>query len=114
MAHRTLFDRIEKLLREERAALVSGNVAALPVLSARRDRLLTEIAQAPVDPVRLKSLRGLALRNAELAGAARNGVQAAIARLADIRAAAGPISSYSASGARSHIGAARPAFERKA
>ena len=106
--------RIEALLTEERAVLLSGKLTALPDLAADRDRLLAEIAQGTGDRARLQRLRTLALRNTELARAARDGVQAAIARLSAIRAAAGPIGSYSADGARVHIGADRPAFERKA
>ncbi len=106
--------RIETLLKDERAALLGGNLRALPELLAKRDSLLSGLAVGADDRPRLRELRRLAQRNTELAAAARAGIQAAAARVSAIRAAAGPIGSYSATGARQDIGTARPAFERKA
>lgn len=114
MAGDPALDRIESLLATERKALLSGKLKDLPQLSIDRDKLLVELVADSIDKARLQDLRRLALRNTELAQAARDGVQAALARLAAIRAADGPIVGYSADGGQVHIGAIQPAFERKA
>ncbi len=106
--------RFEAALDKERQALLSGDFGMLAALAAERDGLLDGLAVGGHDRARLGALRDKALRNAELARAAREGMHAALSRLASIRNAAGPIGSYSADGSRSEIGSARPDFERKA
>ncbi len=107
-------DRAEKYLEEEREILLSGRVAELAGLAERREAVLATLSAAKGDAARLQRLRDQAMRNGALMNAAAEGVNRAIKRLAELRRAAGPIGSYSATGGRCEIGSVNPKFERKA
>lgn len=113
MAEESAARRLEALMKMERQALLAGKIDAITVFEEERGRLLAEVSQtASADA--LHRLRGLAERNAGLAGAAAEGIRDAIRRLGEIRGAAGPIASYSASGKPARIGESAPTLERKA
>jgi len=114
MAAETALDRAEDYLERERAILLSGRVAELARLADAREEMLKALADETADSQRVARLREKALRNGALLEAAAEGVNRAMKRLADLRQAAGPIGSYSASGGRCEIGAVNPKFERKA
>ena len=102
--------RLERLLREERDALLMGKLEALSELADRKDRLAEALAHtgARFPPERLRALDGAAEENARLLEAARTGLTAAHERIAAIRAGA-PLETYDAAGIRQrHAGQVRP------
>ncbi len=107
-------DRAEKYLEEEREILLSGRIAELAGLAERREAVLATLSATKGDGARLQRLRDRAKRNGALMSAAAEGVNRAIKRLAELRKAAGPIGSYSATGGRCEIGTVGPKFEKKA
>lgn len=106
--------RVEDYLRREREILLSGRLDDLEGLAETRDSVLSALGRADGDLERVERLKGLARRNGSLLRAAAEGVNRAMKRLADLRKAAGPIGSYSATGGRCEIGSVNPQFERKA
>jgi flagellar biosynthesis/type III secretory pathway chaperone len=107
------------LLADERRALLSGDLAALPDLVAAKERLVPLIEAgtgegAATDPARLSRLREAALANQDLLEAALRGVRAAQTRLAAARGNGPALSTYDARGAAAPLGADRPAVERRA
>ena len=106
--------RLEALLDAERHALREGRLAELPRFDADRVRLMQELARRSPSLDDLGRLRESVDRNARLMRATAHGIRDAIRRIAEIRAASGPIGSYSESGAPRAIGARPNAVERKA
>jgi len=104
--------RLARLLREERDALLAGDLDALGALAAEKERLADALGQAAPDaPERLRDLARHAEENGRLLEAARAGLVAAQERIAAIRAGA-PLATYDAAGTRRHHGARGSAARR--
>ncbi len=99
-------------LAEERALLKAGRISELPRVVADRERVLAELGDANAED--LAEVREMARVNGALITAAGDGIRAALARVDELSRAAGPIGSYTATGARQEIGSIRPKCERKA
>lgn len=106
---------LAQLLAEERACLLSGDLAALPRLIAAKERLLGLVgsAAAPSAAV-LARLRDAAERNQGLLDAALRGVQAARTRLETMRSGGPALNTYDASGRAATLGDRGPSVERRA
>ena len=104
--------RIEALLDRERRALLAGRVGEVEALIAARTALFDSLDRS-ADPAALGALARRVRENADLARAAADGLRDALRRISEIRAASGPISSYSAAGAPVRIGARPGSYEHK-
>lgn len=93
-------EALRRLLAEERAALLSGDLSALPRLIAGKEvaleSLSASVEQAPGGL--LERLRDLAAQNQTLLDAALRGVRAAQERLEIARNGGPPLGSYDARG----------------
>ena len=105
---------VETYLERERRILRKGQIAELADLAEDREKVLTMLGAARGNGPALERLRTEVHRNNTLMEAAASGLRAAIKRISDLRAASGPIGSYSASGERLEIGSNSPTVERKA
>jgi flagellar biosynthesis/type III secretory pathway chaperone len=106
---------LRRLLKDERLALLSGDLAALPALIADKERLLGALGggSAP-DATALERLRYAAVGNQRLLEAALRGVSTARARLETVRSGGPALSTYNARGQSETHGTARPNVERRA
>lgn len=102
------------LLKDERQAIRTGELARLDTLAARKDQLLADIAQLKLSAQEAMALRESADRNARLLQAAIRGVRDARDRLAALQSARDELNVYSADGARRQVAAAPRKLERKA
>jgi hypothetical protein len=93
-------DTLRLLLEDERAALLSGDLTALPRLIAGKEAALEAFAAAehPTPQVVLERLRDQAALNQTLLDAALRGVRAAQERLEAARNGGPPLSTYDARG----------------
>lgn len=105
---------VEIYLDREREILRTGQIGKLASLAEERERALATLDAAKGNGPLLQKLRSDVRRNNALMQAAASGLRAAIKRISDLRAATGPIGSYSAKGERLEIGASAPTVERKA
>lgn len=78
---------LDRLLEDERAALLGGHLDTLETLAARKADLIESLAAD--DPQQLFALRAKAERNHQLLGAAQAGIRAAQRRIHDIAACHG-------------------------
>jgi hypothetical protein len=88
------FERVLRLLDQERKVLLEGPLSDLPALGEKRDALLAELLAAF-----LAALKSKAERNGRLILASLDGVTAAEAQIARIDAAQGALRTYSPEGA---------------
>ncbi|NBB84534.1 MAG: hypothetical protein GVY28_14175 [Alphaproteobacteria bacterium] len=107
---RPFAERLRRLLAEEHDALRAGAVDQLDALLRRKEALAEEAEAADVralgcSPAEAEALRRLAVRNAALLEAARDGIRAAIDRVGERARLAGRLDTYDASGARRELGA---------
>ena len=110
----TLIDEVERLLDDERAALVSGNLPAIEEIAARKAALADRLAGARVASETLAALKRRAEENAALLDAAARGLRTATRRLSEIRSANGPLRTYGQDGAERRLGLAKGSFEKRA
>ena len=108
------FVEVERLLDEERAALLSGDLKALAALVQRKEALARELTDSEPAHGALAALRAKAERNAELLSAAAKGVRTVIRRIADIRDANGPLRTYGRDGTQQTLGSAGGSLEKRA
>lgn len=103
------------LLAEERARLLAGDLAVVPALIFRKERLLSHLQTGapPPAPV-LERLKAAAQANQGLLDAALRGVRAARERLESLRAGGAALSTYDARGRAATLTSARPSVERRA
>lgn len=85
---------VARLLDQQRAALLQGDVATLAKLPERLDQAMRRLARARVDPVALADLAQIAARNAHLVLSARAG----LARATHDRAPVTALTTYNAQG----------------
>ena len=111
-----LKNRIEALLEQERAALLSGDLRALGDLAEEKERLFTCLQG--LGPERLDSLRGLhdmASRNQALLDGALQGIRLATARLSAYRRLRKSMDTYDPQGRKTAIpGVVARKVERRA
>lgn len=105
---------VESYLDRERRILRTGRITELATLAEDRERALAALDAVRGNGPVLQRLRSEVRRNNAMMESAASGLRAAIKRISDLRAAAGPIGSYSAQGERCEIGSTAPRFERKA
>jgi flagellar biosynthesis/type III secretory pathway chaperone len=104
-----------RLLKDERKALLSGDLAALPALIADKERLLDALADVPLpNAPALERLRNAAKGNQRLLDAALKGVRTARARLETARSGGPALSTYNARGQAESHGTGQPSVERRA
>ena len=102
------------VLEEERAAILGGAFTEIARLSARKAPLLEGLAGAGLALSELQRIGTAVSRNQALLAAALDGMRSVTARMADLRRLRDGFETYGPGGARAHVGAPRPAFERKA
>jgi len=102
------------LLRQEKAALLAGDIDKLADLSAEIERCLHGTAAQGPSETTLRSLRASAAENERLLDAARRGLEAAMNRLKECRTVAQGLTTYGADGALSLIEDTAPTVERRA
>ncbi len=112
----TTITELETLLRDERAAVLSGDLAALEPIARIKEDLFSRLAgiSRGFPAGKVESLKREAEHNRELLAAAARGLKSVTRRLADIRSAHGPLNTYSRSGERTTLGDRRGALERRA
>lgn len=92
-------DSPDSVLDAVHAALLRGDLAALPALADSVERALAAVAAS--DPVTAARLRAKARRNGHLLDAAARGLRAAQRRLDEVRGAAqGRVATYDGAGRR--------------
>lgn len=108
-------DRLLDLMEEERSLLMSGDIEALADLEPRKTAMLEAFsAEDHLDENRLATLQTKLHRNQALLDAARKGLNAAGARLRDIRKAMLQLDTYTRNGDIRNLQQARPKIERRA
>jgi flagellar biosynthesis/type III secretory pathway chaperone len=105
---------VDRLLDEERAALLAGDLAALAGIVDRKEELLRALADGQTSRPALAALRGKAERNAELLGAASRGVRTVLRRITEIREANGPLKTYGRDGTQQTLGSTTGSLEKRA
>lgn len=105
---------IENYLERERKILRTGQIAGLTTLTEDRAQALSLLNSVRGKGPELQRLKANFQRNNSMLSSAAAGLRSAIKRISELRAAAGPIGSYSASGERREIGSNAPTIERKA
>lgn len=108
------FAAIDRLLDDERAALLAGDLAALPGLAERKEALARDLADSPPLGDALAVLRAKSERNAELLAAAAKGVRTVVRRIGEIRQANGPLRTYGRDGTQQTLGSAASSMEKRA
>ena len=105
--------RAECLLAETRAALLGGDLQALPVCCERVRTLVDEITPATLSRDQIVRLRQIAAANARLIVAARDGILAVRDRLLAARQLAQGLTTYDQSGAGRTLRIGSPDHERR-
>jgi len=105
----TLFDppaaveALDRLLAQERAALLSGNLARLAPLVREKHQALARLENAGASKTDLDRLMQAGERNQALLAAAARGIRAARDRLTTIQAGPQPMRTYAKDGAAADI-----------
>ncbi len=110
----TKMDEIETLLDDERTALLSGDLMALGDIAARKESLAASLSHYSFDREALSALRRKAEKNADLIEAAMKGLRSVTRRIAEIRRANGPLTTYGQDGSQQTLGSGGGSFERRA
>jgi flagellar biosynthesis/type III secretory pathway chaperone len=103
-----------RLLDTERAALLAGDLGALPRFVADKEALIATLEGAAPYPATLDRLRHAAASNQILLDAALRGMRAARERIEIARGGGPSLNTYDASGKAETRGTPRPSFERRA
>lgn len=98
----TRFERILKLLDQERQLILGGPLADLKALVERREAAMTEIlaTEGPLPEAFLAALKSKAERNSRLLLASLAGVRSAADQITHIQASRNRLGTYSADGHR--------------
>lgn len=105
---------LTELLERERVAILSGAFGDLAVLAKDKERLLSDLPNQELGARQLRFISAAVSRNQTLLAAAIEGVRSVTDRLEELRVSRKGFNAYDPKGARSHVGAAQSAFERKA
>ncbi len=114
MTTRRELDALKANFAAERQALRGAEYRQLAALADERMALFGRLTGEGLDHPELTVLRREAARNTALADAAAAGIKDALQRLRTLKAAAGPIGSYGATGRSERIGTPAPSVRRKA
>lgn len=112
-----LIRQIDRILDEERALLLSGNLGKLNSISDEKSNLIGQMDQKWQAPANAEVRRVLdkAGRNAQLLAHARDGLKAALFRLAEIRKIQNGLETYGPRGDRLRLKAEKAnRLERRA
>lgn len=109
----TTIEELDRLLDDERAALLAGDLDALPAIVERKEDLTVRLATATPTP-EAGRLRAKSQRNAELLAAAGKSLRGVIRRMTEIRSANGPLKTYGQDGTQRTLGSVAGSFEKRA
>ena len=112
----TVIDGLDLLLKEERAALMSGDLEAVAPLMRRKEALLDALqGEASAEGAELAALRARAAHNRELLEGALEGLRNVAGRLAAFRRIRRSLETYDSHGRRMTIsGDVVPDVEKRA
>ncbi len=99
---KTVFDRLDALLEEERAALLGGDLDGLNDMHGRKEDLLHQLAAVPAD-ARLRGIQQKLARNQDLLDSALAGIQSVARRLAMVRRVRQSLEYYDEDGAMATV-----------
>ncbi|ROU03257.1 hypothetical protein [Histidinibacterium lentulum] len=106
---------LERLLVEERRALLAGDLGAVAALTACKRAALERLRVAEVPKEALDQIREEAQRVHALLAASLDGIATARARLRDVRQVRSRLTTYDSRGHKADVAAdTRHVFERKA
>jgi flagellar biosynthesis/type III secretory pathway chaperone len=105
---------VERLLDDERAALLAGDLAALGGIAERKQALVNALDRGEPARATLTALKLKVERNAELLGAAARGVRTVLRRVTEIREANGPLKTYGRDGTQQTLGSSASTLEKRA
>lgn len=111
---RTATNDLLALLEDERKAILAGRIDALPDLTLRKLTSMDALLNVPQDTSAIARIAVMLARNARLLASARDGLAAAHARLAAIKAVRDGLEVYGADGSRTVIARGGDILERKA
>ena len=116
MSNQRIFKRIERLLDQEKATVLSGELKRLPQLITQKEALFSQIGEHPnPDPTLLKRLQQKTEQNQKILDAAMLGIRAATDRISEIRKKGSNLKTYSEQGVRAQFsGLPRQSFEKRA
>ena len=115
MQNEQILARLDRLLDEERAALIAGRLDRIATLGAEKDALLVDLPSLDGGPADLARLRGKAERNERLMASALDGIRMVSDRLATMRRLRDQLDTYDQTGRRNPITPPRPGkVERRA
>lgn len=97
---RTRFDKVLRLLDDERQLILNGPLSALPAVVEKRETMLTEILAGEAEPPEsfVAALQSRAERNSRLLMASIAGLREADAQIERLRIASENLRTYTASG----------------
>lgn len=99
-----LFDALDDLLEEERAALLTGDLEKVGRLFDRKEGLIEELSQLEQFEARtLNTLQDKMKRNQALLDSALEGIRAVAGRLAALRRVRSTLDTYDSNGAKRSI-----------
>ncbi len=110
------FERVLRLLDQERKVILNGPLTELKALVERREALLGELfaEERALPEAFLAAVKARAERNSRLILASIAGVKSAEAQIARIDAAQGSLRTYSAEGAPVEVAPARVTRDKRA
>jgi hypothetical protein len=115
MSDPQISEPLRLLLREERAALVSGNLEKLGALSERKQMLLNDLENQAIPQIELDALQKNLSRNQALLSSALDGIRAVASRMSDLQKARSGLETYDRSGTRARFETGQPqALEKRA
>ncbi len=99
-----LFEALDALLEEERAALLKGELEEVGQLYERKEALIEELSQIEAfEAQELYDLQGKMKRNQELLDSALEGIRTVAGRLAALRRVRSKLDTYDANGTKQSI-----------
>ena len=105
---------LDRLLEEEKAALLGGNFAHLERIAAQKETCLTQLATAAPGSATLRQLKKRLQENQDLTASALRGVQAARARWAELEKVRDGLTTYDLSGKVAVVPTQQSRVEKKA
>lgn len=101
---RKLIDRLDKLLEDERRALLAGDLMAIGILLRRKEALIDTLNDLPPQAGNgLQALQGKVERNQALLDGALQGIRKVAARMAAFRRIRRTMETYDAEGRKTTI-----------
>ena len=99
-----VFEKLDILLDEERAALLNGDFDAVSNLGTRKERLFEKMAQADLGSIpKLDDLRSKTARNQLLMEAALQGIRSVAERMSALRRVRDTLETYDGQGRKTAI-----------